>query len=143
MAAGAKLFYSIAVFIGVVTVIYIIATSMVKDAGSVQGLEWAGTTGLVMAFLLSMMLAGYLHLTEKKTDIGPADWEEAEIVDGSGVLGFFSASSIWPVVMTIGIVIIAYGLAFFHLWMVGFGVAVLVWSGTMLNLQYGVPPEKH
>lgn len=143
MAPGARLFYAIAAFFGVVTIIYIISTALVKDAGSLQGLEWAGTAGLAMAFLLSLMLAGYLHLTDTKTDIGPSDWEEAEIEDGAGVLGFFSASSIWPFVMTIAIAIMAFGLAFWHLWLVVFGAVILVWSTTMLNLQYGLPPEKH
>lgn len=143
MTSGAKLFYGIAAFLAIVTTVYIIATALVKDPGSLQGLEWAGTTGLVMSFLLSLMLAGYLHLTDNKTDISPMDWEEAEIVDGAGVLGFFSASSIWPFVMTIAIIIMAFGLAFWHLWLVVFGAVVLIWSGTMLNLQYGLPPEKH
>ena len=89
MAAGAKLFYGIAIFFGIVTTVYIIATALVKDSASLQGLEWAGATGLVMATLLALMLAGYLHLTEAKSDIGPSDWEEAEIEDGAGVLGFF------------------------------------------------------
>ena len=96
-----------------------------------------------MATLLALMLAGYLHLTEAKSDIGPSDWEEAEIEDGAGVLGFFSASSIWPVMMTVGVIIMAYGLAFWHIWMVLFGAAVLVWATTKMNLQYGLPPEKH
>ncbi|MBF4553838.1 aa3-type cytochrome oxidase subunit IV [Corynebacterium suicordis] len=143
MAAGAKLFYSIATFFGIVTTVYIIATALVKDSASLQGLEWAGATGLVMATLLALMLAGYLHLTEAKSDIGPSDWEEAEIEDGAGVLGFFSASSIWPVMMTVGVIIMAYGLAFWHIWMVLFGAAVLVWATTKMNLQYGLPPEKH
>lgn len=143
MTSGAKLFYGIAVFFGVVSVVYIIATALVKDAGSMQGLEWAGATGMVMATLLALMLAGYLHLTDNKTDISPMDWEEAEIVDGAGVLGFFSASSIWPFVMTVAIIIMAYGLAFWHLWLLAFGAVILIWAGTMLNLQYGLPPEKH
>lgn len=143
MAAGAKLFYGIGVFFTFATVLYILGTMYVNDAGSVMRLEWAGATGLVLATLLAFMLAGYLHLTESKSDIGPSDWEEAEIEDGAGVLGFFSASSIWPFTMTVAIVIMAYGLGFWHLWLVVFGAAVLIWSGTMLNLQYGLPPEKH
>lgn len=143
MTSGAKLFYGIALFVGVMDVFYILATIFLKDAASLAGLEWAGATGLTMAFLLAMMLAGYLHLTDSKTDIGPADWEEAEIEDGAGVLGFFSASSIWPFAMTVAIIIMAYGLAFWHLWLVAFGAVVLIWAGTMLNLQYGLPPEKH
>lgn len=143
MTSGAKLFYGIALFFGVIDLLYILATIFLKDAASLIGLEWAGATGLTMAFLLALMLAGYLHLTDNKTDIGPADWEEAEIEDGAGVLGFFSASSIWPFAMTVAIVIMAYGIAFWHLWLLAFGAVVLIWAGTMLNLQYGLPPEKH
>lgn len=143
MASGAKLFYAVGFFFTVATVTYILATMYVNDAGSMMELEWAGATGLVLATLLAFMLAVYLHLTESKTDIGPNDWEEAEIEDGAGVLGFFSASSIWPFVMTIAIMIMAYGLGFWHLWLVVFGAVVLIWSGTMLNLQYGLPAEKH
>lgn len=143
MTSGAKLFYGIALFFGVMDLFYILATIFLKDAASLIGLEWAGATGLTMAFLLALMLAGYLHLTDNKTDIGPADWEEAEIEDGAGVLGFFSASSIWPFAMTVAIVIMAYGIAFWHLWLLAFGAVVLIWAGTMLNLQYGLPPEKH
>lgn len=143
MTSGAKLFYGIALFFGVMDVFYILATIFLKDSANLIGLEWAGATGLTMAFLLALMLAGYLHLTDNKTDIGPADWEEAEIEDGAGVLGFFSASSIWPFVMTVAIVIMSYGIAFWHLWLLAFGAVVLIWAGTMLNLQYGLPPEKH
>ncbi len=143
MTSGSKLFYSIATFLGAMTVIYILGTKYLADSGSLGGVEWAGATGLVMATLLALMLAGYLHLTDSKTDISPMDWEEAEIEDGSGVLGFFSASSIWPFVMTVAIILMAYGLAFWHLWLVIFGAVVLIFGGTMLNLQYGLPPEKH
>lgn len=143
MTSGAKLFYALATFFGIMTVIYILATIYLKDSGNLLGLEWAGATGLVMSTLLALMLAGYLNLTDNKTDIGPSDWEEAEIEDGAGVLGFFSASSIWPFVMTIAVVCMAYGLAFFHVWLVLLGAVILIFSGVMLNLQYGLPPEKH
>ncbi|WP_408925973.1 cytochrome c oxidase subunit 4 [Corynebacterium sp. YSMAA1_1_F7] len=143
MTSGAKLFYAIGTFFSVVTVFYFIVTHSVNDAGNVMGVEWAGGTGLVMATLLAFMLGGYLHLTSNKTDIGPDDWEEAEIEDGAGVLGFFSASSIWPFWMTVSIVVMGAGLAWWHLWLVAFGAVMLIWASTMLNLQYGLPPEKH
>lgn len=143
MTPGAKLFYGVATFMGTATVLYILGTIFLNDAGNLIGLEWAGATGLLMATLLALMLAGYLHLTDSKTDITPSDWEEAEIEDGAGVLGFFSASSIWPFVMTVSIVVMGAGLAWWHLWLVVFGAVMLIWSATMLNLQYGLPPEKH
>ena len=45
--------------------------------------------------------------------------------------------------MTVSIVVMGAGLAWWHLWLVLFGAAMLIWATTMLNLQYGLPPEKH
>ena len=143
MTSGAKLFYAVGTFLASATALYILATIFLKDSANLIGLEWAGATGLVMSTLLAFMLAGYLHLTDNKTDISPADWEEAEIEDGAGVLGFFSASSIWPFVMTVAIVLLGAGIAWWHYWLIVMGAVILIWSATMLNLQYGAPPEKH
>ena len=76
-------------------------------------------------------------------DILPEDWEEAEVEDGAGVLGFFSPNSIWPLAMTGGIAFMAFGIAFWQLWLLVVGAIVLIWATTMLNLQYGIPREKH
>ena len=115
MRQTAKLMYGLAAFLVVMTVLYFFATSKLNDNGNAQGIEWAGGTGLVLATLLCLFLGGYFHLTNAKADIEPKDWEQAEIEDGAGVLGFFSASSGWPFLMAFAI---------------------------MLNLQYGLPPEK-
>lgn len=143
MKSSSRLFYGITVFMAIVAVVYILATAYVKDTGSLQGLEWAGSVGLVLAAGLTAMLGGYLHITERHSDITPNDWEEAEIVDGAGELGFFSPSSIWPFVMTLSIAVLGYGIVFMAYWMIVMGAVMLIWSATMLNLQYGIPPEKH
>ncbi|MBB3115018.1 aa3-type cytochrome oxidase subunit IV [Corynebacterium bovis] len=143
MNSASKIFYGLSAFFVVMTVFYFVATGLVSDPGSRVGIEWAGGTALALATLLSLMLAAYLHLTDSKSDIAPHDWEEAEIEDGAGVLGFFSASSIWPFAMTCGVAVIGYGIAFWHLWMIVAGAVILIWAATKLNLQYGVPPEKH
>ncbi|PRQ11126.1 cytochrome-c oxidase [Corynebacterium sp. 13CS0277] len=143
MKSSAKIFYGVTVFLGVMTVIYILATKKVSDTGNIEGLEWAGATGLVLATLLTLMLGAYFHFTERRIDILPEDWEEAEIEDGAGMLGFFSPGSIWPFVMTVAVALMGYGIAFMAYWLIVLGAVVLIWSGTMLNLQYGLPREKH
>ncbi|KAB1502475.1 cytochrome-c oxidase [Corynebacterium sp. 320] len=143
MASGAKLFYGIALFFAIVTTVYIIGTITVDHSAALKGIEWSGVVGMTLGGLLALMLAVYLHLTESKSDIGPADWEEAEIEDGEGVLGFFSASSIWPFAMTVSIVILGLGIGFWHYWLIVAGAVCLIYTATMLNLQYGLPPEKH
>lgn len=131
------------VFLSIIAVVYIIATQRVHDSGNIPGLEWAGVTGLVLSAGLTLMLGGYLHFTERRIDITPSDWEEAEVEDNAGKLGFFSASSIWPFVMTLSVLLLGVGIAYMAYWIIAVGAVMLIWSGTMLNLQYGLPKEKH
>lgn len=37
----------------------------------------------------------------------------------------------------------AFGIAFWQLWLLAVGAVLLIWATTMLNLQYGIPKEKH
>ncbi len=148
MKSAAKIFYGLTVFLAFMAVVYIFATQYLQDTGNIinenQGrLEWAGATGMVLAALMTLMLGAYLHFTEVRSDISPSDFEEAEIEDGAGTLGFFSASSIWPFVMTMGILLMGYGIAFMAYWLILVGAVILIISGTKLNTQYLTPPEKH
>ncbi|MEZ2120903.1 MULTISPECIES: cytochrome c oxidase subunit 4 [unclassified Corynebacterium] len=143
MRNASKIFYGITVFMVVMTVIYIVSTMHLNDSANIQGLEWVGATGLALSAALALMLGGYFHFTERRMDILPQDWEEAEVEDGSGMLGFFSPSSIWPFAMTCAIALLGYGVVFMAYWLVGIGAVLLIIFATMLNLQYGVPPEKH
>lgn len=123
--------------------IYIVLTPRLADKGSIPGLEWAGATAMVLAAGLTLMLGAYLHFTERRMDILPQDWEEAEVEDGTGVYGFFAAASIWPFAMSMGIAVLGIGIAFMNYWMIILGAIVLIWATVMLNVQYGMPREKH
>ncbi|MGO1950819.1 MAG: aa3-type cytochrome oxidase subunit IV [Mycobacteriaceae bacterium] len=142
MRQTAKLMYGLTLFLAVMTVVYFYATSQLNDGAYQQGTEWAGGTGMVLATLLTLFLGVYFHLSNAKADIEPKDWEEAEVEDGAGVLGFFAPSSGWPFLMSISILTMGFGIAFFHIWLILLGAVMLIWSTTMLNLQYGLPPEK-
>lgn len=143
MNASAKIMYGLTAFLAVCTVIYFVATAHVHDSGNIVGIEWAGGTALALSVLLCLMLGGYLHFTEKRIDVLPEDWEEAEIADGAGTLGFFSPSSIWPAAMSGAIALLGFGIIFMHYWLIAFGAVCLIYTTTMLNLQYGLPKEKH
>lgn len=143
MNASAKIMYSLTAFLAVVTVIYFVATTYVQDSGNIIGLEWAGATALTLSTLLCLMLGGYLHFTERRIDVLPEDWEEAEISDAAGTLGFFSPSSIWPAAMSGAVALLGFGIIFMHYWLIALGAVALIWTTTMLNLQYGLPKEKH
>lgn len=143
MNAAAKLIYGTGVFLAVMSVFYIFATTRVEDAAYLHGYEWAGGVSLILSAVLAFMLGGYLHFTEKRMDIVPEDWEEAEIADGAGEYGFFSPSSIWPLMMSLAILVLGLGIIFMHYWLIALGAILLIYTTTMLNLQYGVPKESH
>ncbi|MBV7292129.1 aa3-type cytochrome oxidase subunit IV [Corynebacterium sp. TAE3-ERU16] len=143
MRNASKIFYGITVFMAVMAIIYIVTTMHLNDSGNIRGLEWAGATGLALSAGLALMLGAYFHFTERRMDILPQDWEEAEVEDGSGMLGFFSPSSIWPFAMTCAIAVLGYGIVFMAYWLIAIGAVLLILFATLLNLQYGIPREKH
>lgn len=143
MRPGAKIMFAIAAFLGIVAAVYIFGTMWVQDDGWLYGMEWAGGIAIVLAFLLAMMLGGYLQFTGNRIDTLPEDWEEAEVEDKAGILGFFSPGSIWPFAMALSVGVLGFGIVFFYYWMIALGVIMLVWATTMLSLQYGMPKEKH
>ena len=143
MRATSKVFYSIATYLFVSLVVYVLGVNFVKDDGYLYGPEWAGIVGLTLAFLLCVMLGVYINFTDSRVDVAPEDWEEAETEDGAGILGFFSPGSIWPFAMSMSIGVLGLGIAFWQLWLLAIGAVLLIGTTAMLNLQYGIPREKH
>lgn len=75
--------------------------------------EDAGTTMLVMGMLALLMVAGWLLFQSRR--LGgprPEDRPDADQSDGAGDLGYFPSSSVWPLVLGAGAVVVANGLVF-------------------------------
>ena len=143
MRATSKVFYSIATYLFVSLIVYILGVTFVKDDGYLYGPEWVGIVGMLLSIVLCLMLGGYLHFTDNRSDVLPEDWEEAETEDSAGILGFFSPSSIWPLAMTGSIALLGIGVIFLYYWLIALGAACLIAACTGLSLQYGLPKEKH
>lgn len=143
MRPGAKVMFTIAAFLGIMTIIYILATIWVQDDGYLFGLEWVGAVALTLSFVLAMMLGGYIQFVANRIDLLPEDFEEAEIEDATGTLGFFSPNSIWPFAMSLSIAVLGFGVIYLYFWMIALGAVLLVWSTSMMSLQYGIPKQKH
>ena len=54
------------------------------------GLEWAGTTALVLTSGLSLIIGTFFRFVARRLDTRPEDYGDADIADGAGELGFFS-----------------------------------------------------
>ncbi|MEU9758523.1 cytochrome c oxidase subunit 4 [Streptomyces sp. NPDC047985] len=64
--------------------------------------EPVGTTVLLLAFGLAVMIGFYLAFTAKRVDAMAQDNKEADIVDEAGEVGFFSPHSWQPLSLAVG-----------------------------------------
>ncbi|MEU8890944.1 cytochrome c oxidase subunit 4 [Streptomyces sp. NPDC048442] len=64
--------------------------------------EPAGTTALVLAFGLSLMIGFYLAFTAKRADSMAQDNKQADVADEAGEQGFFAPHSWQPLALGIG-----------------------------------------
>ncbi|MGW4535349.1 cytochrome c oxidase subunit 4 [Nocardia sp. NPDC004340] len=138
MKVEARIFELLTVFFVIVAVIYGYFTGQSRT-----GVEWAGTTAIVLTGGLALIVATYFRFVARRLDLRPEDYEEAEIVDGAGDLGFFSPGSFWPILLAGAGSITALGLAFFQFWLIGIGVVCVLAAVAGLVFEYHLGPEKH
>ncbi len=127
-----KIFAPIAVFFLVVGVIYGFFTKMSEPIGVVA---------LLLAGATCSIIAVYLAITSRKID-RPEDRADGEIAEGAGELGFFPASSIWPLWTAATMVLIVLG-PVFGWWISLIGLGVGIWSLTGWVYEYYRGDYKH
>ncbi|KQY36770.1 MULTISPECIES: cytochrome c oxidase subunit 4 [Nocardia] len=138
MRIEARIFELLTAFFILVGIVYGFFT-----AQSRTGIEWAGTTAIVLTAGLSLIIGTYFRFVARRIDLRPEDYEEAEIVDGAGDLGFFSPGSFWPILLAGAGSVTALGLAFFQFWLIGLGVVLVLAAAAGLVFEYYLGAEKH
>ena len=138
MKVEARIFELLTVFFIIVAIVYGFFTGQSRT-----GVEWAGTTATVLTAGLSLIIGTYLRFVARRLDLRPEDYEEAEIADGTGDLGFFSPGSFWPITLAGAGAITALGLAFFQIWLIALGVLSILAAAAGLVFEYYLGPEKH
>ncbi|MFC8530637.1 cytochrome c oxidase subunit 4 [Nocardia sp. NPDC057227] len=138
MRIEARIFELLTVFFIIVGAVYGFFT-----AQSRTGIEWAGLTAMVLTAGLSLIIGTYFRFVARRLDLRPEDYDDAEIVDGAGDLGFFSPNSPWPILLAGAGAVTALGLAFFQFWLIGTGVVLILVAAAGLVFEYHVGPEKH
>ncbi|WP_067655104.1 cytochrome c oxidase subunit 4 [Nocardia harenae] len=138
MRIEARIFELLTVFFIIVGAVYGFFT-----AQSRTGIEWAGLTAMVLTAGLSLIIGTYFRFVARRLDLRPEDYEDAEIVDGAGDLGFFSPGSPWPILLAGAGSVTALGLAFFQFWLIGTGVVLVLIAAAGLVFEYHMGPEKH
>ncbi|WP_328392164.1 cytochrome c oxidase subunit 4 [Nocardia sp. NBC_00416] len=138
MRIEARLFELLTAFFILVGVIYGFFTSQSRT-----GIEWAGTTAIVLTAGLSLIIGTYFRFVARRLDLRPEDFEDAEIVDGAGDLGFFSPGSYWPILLAGAAAVTGLGFAFFEPWLLALGVILILTAAGGLVFEYYLGPEKH
>lgn len=110
-----RLAFGTAFFLFAVTVVYFVWSG-----------EWTGTAMLGFGGAAYALMFGYLFLQARRRHHIPRveDRPDATQEAGAGEIGYFPASSIWPVSMGLGAVLLAVGLVY--------GVWYWIFGGIML-----------
>ncbi|MFC4602193.1 cytochrome c oxidase subunit 4 [Rhodococcus kronopolitis] len=138
MNIEAKLFEILTVFFILVGIVYGIFT-----AASRTGIEWAGLTAIALSAGLTLIIGTYFRFVARRLDTRPEDYDDAEIADGAGDLGFFSPGSYWPALLALAAAFTAVALAFFQPWMIFVGAVLVIVTVCGLVFEYHLGPEKH
>lgn len=124
MKIEARIFGLIALFLLVVGVIYYLVSK-----------EVIGSVALILGGAFASMLAVFLTIQSRKMDPRPEDRKDAEIIEGTGEIGFFPPKSLWPFWSAVVVTIIALG-PVFGWWLSLMGAAVGIWAVTGWCYEY-------
>lgn len=138
MKIEARLFELLTAFFFLVGIVYTIFTAF-----SHNGVEWTGVTALFFTGGMTLIAGTYFRFVARRVEIRPEDYEDAEIEDGAGELGFFSPHSWWPILLAAGAAMFALGFATGNLWFAIFAAVFIIGMAAGLVFEYHVGPEKH
>ncbi|MDY6811218.1 MAG: cytochrome c oxidase subunit 4 [Actinomycetota bacterium] len=138
MKIEARIFELLTAFFFLAAVIYTIFTATAS-----RGVEWVGVTAMFFSAGLTLIAGTYFRFVARRVEIRPEDYEDAEVEDGAGELGFFSPHSWWPILIAAGAAMFGIGFATGNLWFAIFAAAVIIGTTAGLVFEYHVGPEKH
>ncbi|MFT4299036.1 MAG: cytochrome c oxidase subunit 4 [Aeromicrobium sp.] len=119
---------SCAVFFALIAPIYWVLTS-----------DPTGSVALVMTTLLCVLISFYLAVVARQIPPRPEDLPDAEILDGAGELGFFPASSWWPLWAALAFATVVLGVVFgWWLFIIGAGLGAIAVVGWVFEFYRGI-----
>ncbi|GAB3876320.1 cytochrome c oxidase subunit 4 [Kibdelosporangium lantanae] len=104
--------------------------------------EPVGIVGLTLTGGLSLIVGTYFGFVSRRVEERPEDNPEAEVSDGAGELGFFSPGSYWPIGLALSAALMAFALAFFHIWLMVIGAVCILITVGGLVFEYHTAPDK-
>lgn len=138
MKIEARIFELLTVFFIVLAVIYAVFTGLDN-----RRTEWVGVVAILLAGGLVFIIGTYFRFVARRIDTRPEDYDDAEISDGAGDLGFFSPHSWWPVLMAFSLAFFAVGFALWLIFLIVFGIVFALIAIAGLVFEYYVGAERH
>jgi hypothetical protein len=139
MHIEARLFEFLTAFFVLVTVVYGALTALYANGG----IEWAGTTALLLTTGLTLIIGTFFRFVARRLDTRPEDYEDAEVSDGAGELGFYSPGSWWPLLIALSASVTAVAVAMWLPWLIAAGGVLVIATAAGLVFEYYTGPEKH
>ena len=127
MKVGYKLFALLAVFYGILAIVY-----------WRLGGEPLGITAIALSAGLAATIGFYLWVNYKRLGQHPSDNNEGEIADLEGDLGFFSPHSWWPLPVALSACTMGLGLVL-GWWLTVIGIGALIASLIGFTTEYEKP----
>jgi hypothetical protein len=112
MKMEARLLIGVGTFFSITDILYWFWGYHYLAGNGTTGPEQSGTVMLIGTILLGFVPGLYYLWWSRRMRPRPEDRSDATIAEGSGVVGSFPSSSIWPFVLGLGCFLIALGAAF-------------------------------
>jgi hypothetical protein len=135
MKNESRIFNGVAAFLYITAIIYAWWGSKTS-----HGLDWTGTTALVLSGTLTAMCGMYFQFVARRIEPRPEDRSDAEISDGAGELGFFSPGSYWPFGVALAAATAGLGFVYLQVWLIIMGAAALLLTIGGLLFEYYTRP---
>lgn len=130
MKVEARIFDVTTVFFFLMAVVY-----------GVWAKEPVGIVGLILSGGLSLIVGSYFHFVARRVRRRPEDNPDAEIADGAGEVGFFSAGSYWPVAIAASGALAALAMAFWQIWLLVIALVLVLMTVAGLVFEYHTRPN--
>src|SRR4029077_17220133 len=140
MHIEARLFEFLTAFFALSAVVYGTLTALYSYSG---GVERAGVTALVLTTGMTLLTGTFFRFVARRLHTRPDDYEDAEIADAAGELGFFSPHSWWPLLIALSASVTAVAVALWLPWLIVTGAVFVIASAAGLVFEYYTGPEKH
>lgn len=137
MKVEGRIFEGVAIFAFVMAIVYGIWSAL--DSG--YGIEPVGTVALILTGGLCFIAGTYFRFVARRIEDRPEDRGDAEVADGAGDMGFFSAGSYWPVALAAAAGIAAVALAFWLIWLLVISVVLVLLAVGGLLFEYHTRPN--